>query len=89
MAITSENTVLDRMLEPVTECFALDFARRIADLRADPELQARLDELASKSSEGSLSLDEQREYQEYVEAIDFVGLLQAKTRAILARFASP
>lgn len=88
MIALSDNDVLDRMLEPVTNCLTLDVARRIADLRADPELQARLDELAAKSNNGDLSLAEQREYQAFVDAIDLVGILQSKAREFLARASS-
>jgi hypothetical protein len=60
-------------------------AQQTAALRADPLTQARIDELATKCNEGALTEAEQREYEAYVEALEFIGLLQAKARAILAR----
>jgi hypothetical protein len=79
-----ESLILDKMLEPVVRCFTPAVAKRIAGLRADPLTQARINELAAKCNEGELTEAEQREYAAYVDAIDLIGLLQAKARAILA-----
>jgi hypothetical protein len=56
------------MLEPVARCFTPAVAKQIAELTA-------------KCNEGQLTETEKREYQAYVEAIDLVGILQAKARA--------
>ena len=72
------------MLDPVARCFTPEVAKQIAELRADPPMQARIDELAAKCNEGQLTEAEQREYGAYVEALDLIGILQAKARAILA-----
>ena len=77
-------TILDKVLEPVARCFTPAVAKQIAELRADTPTQARLDELASKCNEGELTETEKREYQAYVDALDLLGLLQAKARAMLA-----
>lgn len=77
--------VLDRLLEPLTECFTPEVASRIADLRADPDTQLRLDELAAKASEGALTEDESEEYRAYVDAIDVIGILQAKARVAVRK----
>ncbi|MBI4600631.1 MAG: hypothetical protein HY721_01595 [Planctomycetes bacterium] len=81
----SLSRVLDRVLDPFTQCLTADVARRIADLRADPETQARLDELADKANEGGLSAMERAEYDKYREAFHFITILQAKARAFLDR----
>ena len=47
--------------------------------------QRRLDELGDKSNEGTLTAAEREEYETYVRAIDFIGILQAKARAVLQR----
>jgi hypothetical protein len=52
-------------------------------LRAGAATQARLDELADKANEGTLNADEAAEYRTYVTAINFLGILQAKARAVL------
>jgi hypothetical protein len=85
MSISTPSAALERVLEPVTEILTPEVARRIVDLRADPELQARLDDLAAKSTAGQLTEEERREYEDYVDAIDFIGIFQAKARAVLAR----
>jgi hypothetical protein len=83
-----EGAIPDRLLDPVARCFTPEVAQRIADLRADAPTQARIDELAAKSREGLLTEPERREYGAYVEAIDLIGILQAKARAILANAAN-
>ena len=59
--------------------------RRLVAWRADEETQRRLDELGDKCNEGELSTAEREEYEAYVQAIDFIGILQAKARAVLQR----
>lgn len=80
-----ESAILDKMLEPVARCWTPAVAQQIAALRADPLTQARINELAAKCNEGELTETEQREYEAYVEAIELIGFLQAKARALLAR----
>jgi hypothetical protein len=92
VAVSMSNTpamaaasVLNRLLEPLTDCFTPEVARRVATLRADPETQARLDELAAKANEGDLTDEENDEYSAYVDAIDMIGILQAKARAAVGK----
>ena len=77
------SAVIDQVFEPVTQCLTPEVAQRIAALRASPEVQARLDELADKCGEGSLSETERDEYEWLVRAVNFVGVLQAKARSFL------
>ena len=78
-------TLLDRIFDPFGDVLTPESARRIIDWRADDETQRRLDELGDKCSEGALSVAEREEYEAYVRAIDFIGILQAKSRAVLQR----
>jgi len=78
------SAILDKMLEPVARCFTPAVAQQIVELRADLLTQARIDELAAKCNEGELTEAEQHEYGAYVEALDLIGILQAKARVILA-----
>ena len=80
----TESLILDKMLESVARCFTPAVAKQIVELRADPLTQARINELAAKCNVGELTEVEQREYAAYVDAIDLIGLLQAKARALLA-----
>lgn len=54
---------LDRILDPVSRCFTPEVARALLLLRADADTQARIEELADKSTEGQLSADERAEYE--------------------------
>jgi hypothetical protein len=84
-AMSIETTYLDRILDPVAECFTPGVARRLAELRADPETQARLDALAEKANQGQLTPEEDTEYKQTIDAIDLLAILQAKARAYLRR----
>lgn len=79
-----DQQALDALLDPLAECLTPEVARRIADLRADPALQARMDELGEKANEGLLTEAERREHLAYIEGIDIIGILQAKARHVLA-----
>jgi hypothetical protein len=71
---------LDRLLEPLAGCLSPDVAAKVADLRADEEMQARIDYLADRANEGLLTDDERDEYAGYLHAIDVITVLQAKAR---------
>jgi len=72
------------MLQPATDQMPPDFARKLLDLRASPELLARIENLRAKANTGKISQEEELEYKEFVEAIDIISLLQSKARKILA-----
>ncbi len=88
MSESSNSSVLDRVLDPFTECLTPEVARRIVDLRADVEIQTRVDTLAERANEGELTDDERTEYDSYREAFHFVTILQAKARTLLERQAT-
>lgn len=48
----------------------------VIGFRADPQLQARIEELARKSTEGQLTEEERAEYSGFVRANKFVAILQ-------------
>jgi len=79
--------MLDRLLDPLTCCFAADSAKALAELEADPVAQARVEELAEKSNEGQLTVEERREYETYVHVGNLIGILQAKARLYLKKHA--
>ena len=76
--------VLDRLVSPLGECLTPESARRILALKADPEFQAYIDDLALRHSEGRLTLEEQAEYGRYVSFSTFVAILKSKARQLLA-----
>jgi hypothetical protein len=75
--------LLDRILDPVAAAFSPEVARRMLALKADDEVQQRIDELAAKSNNGELSDDERAEYKNYVDVIDLISVLQAKAQRVL------
>lgn len=74
---------LDRLLEPFAGCLTPDVAAKVADLRADDTMQNRIDYLAARSNEGTLTTEERDEYAGYLHAIDVIAILQAKARSQL------
>jgi hypothetical protein len=77
-------TLLDRLAEPFAECLTPEAARKVAALRADDAMQARVDELAEKANRGTLTDAEGAEYDRYLAAYHFVTVMQAKARRLLA-----
>ena len=77
--------ILDRFLEPMTEVLTPEVARKLVELRADPELQDEVDELADKANQGTLTPEEDLRYKRYVEAADILGIIQSKARQFLAK----
>jgi hypothetical protein len=86
MHVTPEpdTSILERLLDPISQVLTPDVARKLADRRADPTVQARLEELAYKRIEGQLSSEEHAEYETYVRAIEFIAVVQAKARRLMS-----
>jgi hypothetical protein len=70
-------------VEPVVRTFTPEVARALVRLRADPELQARMDELADKCNEGRLTPEEREEYETSVRFANYLAIIQAKARRLL------
>lgn len=71
------------MIDPIARVFTPESAREILEVRADDETQRRIDELADKCNEGTLTADERDEYQQFVSWFNLLTLLQAKARTVL------
>ncbi len=84
MSQTLSPSLVDRLLDPFGNAMPLDYAREIVEIRADPDVQARIDELAETCNEGQLSEAEKNEYESYADAIHVVGILQRQAKRILA-----
>ena len=80
----NDTSILTQLLEPLEECLTPELAQKIAALRASPEVQARIDELADKCNEEELTPEELAEYTSYVDAIDLITVFQAQARDVLA-----
>ena len=80
---TYEPTVLAHLLEPLAKCLTPEVAQALIELRADSALQERVDWLASKNTEDTLTPEERSEYESYVHAAHFISILQAKARKLV------
>ena len=60
-----------------------DKAEAVLRFRVAPELQARIEELAGKSTEGQLTETESAEYAGYVRANKFIAILQRQARQLI------
>ena len=74
----------DRGIDPVLDLLTQEQAKRIAGWRADESLHARVSELSAKANEGELTPEERAEYEGYIQANDFVTILQTQARRRLA-----
>jgi hypothetical protein len=59
-------------------------ARRVLALKASRKLQAHVDELATRHSQGQLTPEEQLEYGTFVAYSGIVAILKSKARQLLA-----
>jgi hypothetical protein len=82
MPTTAEMTAFDRSVRPVVEKVFQERAQWVLGYRPSPELLARIEELAGKSTEGRLTEVEREEYAGYVRANKFVAILQRLAREV-------
>jgi hypothetical protein len=85
MATTFDPAAFDRGTDVILQFFTSEQATALAAYRGDESIQARIEELARKSTEGELTDQERAEYEGYVRANKFIATLQAKARKLLAR----
>lgn len=82
MAASSESLAFDRSVRPMMEIVLLEKADAVIGFRTDRQLQARIEELARKSTEGQLTEDERAEYAGYVRANNFVAILKRQAQQL-------
>lgn len=83
MEPSAETTGLTELLGQLTESLTPEMAQVLVDFRANEKSQARMDLLAEKCNEGTLTEAERREYSEAVRAGTLISILQAKARKVL------
>jgi hypothetical protein len=76
-------TGLDGLLDPLSRCLDAESSRRVVEFRVDPPVQQRIDALAERASEGTLSDTEREEYEALINAADFISILKLKARLYL------
>ncbi len=84
MPANSAHAAFERVLAAVGQCLDRQSAEALLRLRADREMQGRIEELADKSTEGRLTSEERDEYEALIRVGNFVAILQAKARRLLA-----
>ena len=84
MPANSAHAAFERVLAAVGQCLDRQSAEALLRLRADSEMQGRIEELADKCSEGRLTSEERDEYEALIRVGNFVAILQAKARRLLA-----
>lgn len=80
-----DSASLHKFLLHFMETLTPELASHFSNLLVDQNFQLRLDELGSKANEGMLTEEEKREYDTYIEAMDVVALLRAKTMSCFYR----
>ena len=83
MQATPEIDAFERGVGPVLRIVLPEKAEAVLRFRAAPELQARIEELAGKSTEGQLTETERAEYAGYVRANKFIATLQRQARQLI------
>jgi len=82
MATASETLAFERGIRPLMEIVLPDKADAVIGFHADPQIQARIEELAQKSTEGQLTEEERSEYAGFVRANKFVAILKRQARRL-------
>ena len=76
MPTTTETIVFNRGVRPLLRILLPDKADAVLKFRPSHKLQARIEQLADKSTEGQLTARERAEYEGYVRANKFVAILR-------------
>ena len=80
-----EISILSRLVDPDSPTFAPDAARGILSLEFPQDDVDRMNELAEKARQGTLSEEEQAQAESYEHIGNFLGLLHSKARLSLKK----
>ena len=87
MPPSTTNDVIENVLSAVGGCLDAASAEALLRLRAPEQLQARIEDLAERCTEGQLSDEEREEYESLMRLGIFVAILQARARRQLGHAA--
>jgi hypothetical protein len=82
MPATPEAVAFERGVHPIMKIVLPEKAKAVLRFRPSTKLKARIEELASKSTEGQLTAAEKAEYIGYVRANKFVAIFQRQARQL-------
>jgi hypothetical protein len=68
----------------VAQCFTPEVAKCVAALRAEPAVQVRIEELAEKCNEGTITPEESAESDASIHAMDVIAVRQKQARTLIA-----
>lgn len=71
---------LERLLSSLATSLSPEAASQLVDFTIDLTTDTRIRELAEKCNEGQLTTDEHDEYEEFVDGIDLIAILQIMAR---------
>jgi hypothetical protein len=80
----ADAALLDGLLDPLSRCLDAESARRLAEFRADAAVLARIETLAERANDGTLSDDERTEYEALINAADLIVILRLKAQRQLS-----
>ena len=80
----SSQTAFQRGVTPLLQLLLPGREDAILDVEIDQALRMRIEELASRNTEGTLSREESEEYAGYVRANKFVAVLRRETKKFKA-----
>ena len=75
---------IDKLFDTVGECLTVDAASNLLRLSLPGTLQQQLDDWADRNSSGQLSDEERNQYEAILRTLNFIGVLQARARRIVA-----
>lgn len=78
--IFESHMAFHRGTEPLFAVLTREQLQKILQLKADPTLAGRIEELAEKANEGELTSAETAEYEAYIEANNLLAIVQAEAR---------
>ena len=78
-------TSLAKLYDALGNCLTPESAKRIVALKADKQIQARINYLADRCTEGLLTPEEDDEYGSIVRLGTMISILQSKSRQLLAK----
>jgi hypothetical protein len=83
--MVARTTILEHVIEPQRGTLPPDLAKHILTWDFPQEDHARYEQLSEKAQDGTLTEDDRRELDDFLNVGDFLAIIQAKARASLAR----
>lgn len=80
--------VLNPLFDPSHPSFTKEGVQTLLELKSSDAEQARMEGLAERANQGTLSAEERREYETWVRAGTFISMLQAKARLYQRKLAA-